>query len=269
MSGPAYRVVDLRWQVAPTFTLAIDALELPLGQTTLLLGPSASGKSTLLRLLGRVEGSYFPGAAPAPLAGQIWLRPGRDAAEIELLGLSERQLMARRLRGVEIGVVFQREGLFAGRTALDNVAWPLVAHGRPADAAEARARELLERVGLPADRDVSALSGGERKRLALARTLGPRPPVLLLDEPFTGLDPRALAGLLDLVAEIAADPATTVVMVSHQREDIERLGEHVVLMAGGRVAHAGPRQAVAGALAAFLEGEPVAPPHPHPQEASP
>ncbi len=250
---PAFAIRDLAWQVAPDFRLQVPALDLPAGRTTLLLGPSASGKSTLLSLLGRVEGSYFPPATPRPLSGQVHLHAA-DTDPLDLLALDERALMRHRVRGARVGFVFQREGLFAGRSAADNVAWPLIAHGaRPADATE-RAHALLAQVGLAPGRDVATLSGGERKRLALARTLALDPPVLLLDEPFTGLDPKALAGLTDVLAAIAADPARTVVMVTHQREDIERLGDHVVLMKRGAVALTGPRADLADALEAFLAG---------------
>ncbi len=263
----AFHVRDLRWELGGGFVLEVADLALPLGKTTLLLGPSASGKSTLLRLLGRVEGSYFPDSSYRAPQGEIWLRPTPDAEPLDLLALSERQLMARRVRGPLVGFVFQREGLFADLSVLDNIAWPLVAQGTPAKDANARAHELLERVGLPADRDVATLSGGERKRLSLARALGPDPQVMLLDEPFTGLDPRALAGLGELLVELASEPERSVVLVTHQREDIERLGEHVVLMADGRVAAAGSRDELADALAAFLEGDEVVgsrPPAPSP-----
>ncbi len=259
--GAAYRAEGLRWRVGPGFVLEVPALELPRGRTTLLLGPSASGKSTLLRLLGRVEGGYFPAEEPAPLEGALWLQARSGDEPLELLGMSERELLGRRVRGATVGLVFQREGLFVGRGALDNVAWPLRALGVPWGEAEARARALLEEVGLAPERAVATLSGGERKRLALARALGPRPAVLLLDEPFTGLDPRALGVLRELVARLVeergrAGEEMTVVMVTHQPEDIERFGEHVVLMEAGRVVAAGERGAprVAAGLRAYLEG---------------
>ncbi len=255
----AYQVVDLRWQVAPNFALEIESLSLPLGQTTLLLGPSASGKSTLLRLLGRVEGSYFPDASPRPLSGKILLRTGRETEPVDVLALSERELLNRKIRGVRVGVVFQREGLFVDRSVLQNVAWPLLSHGADPSQAQARALELLDEVELAPERAVATLSGGERKRLALARALGPRPPVLLLDEPFTGLDPRSLDELLSLTERLIAqsDGALTVVIVTHQRQDIERLGDHVVILRDGSLAVAGPRASMQAQLSAFIAGEEV------------
>ncbi len=249
----AYRIRDLKWRLGPEFELRVPALALPAGRTTALLGRSASGKSTLLSLLGRVEGSYFERAEG--LSGQIWLATSRGAEPVELLGLSERELLARRLRGPELGFVFQREGLFPGLGVVDNIVWPLKACGVAADDARGRAERSLARVGLPANRTVAKLSGGERKRLALARVLAFEPRVLLLDEPLTGLDPEALGGLLELLASIAQDPDRTIVIVTHQREDVERLAEHVVFMDRGEVAAQGARRDMEEALAAFFRGE--------------
>jgi ABC-type proline/glycine betaine transport system ATPase subunit len=267
MSGEATAAFSIRgllWSPGPGFTLDIDALDLPRGRACLLLGPSASGKSTLLSLLGRVEGSYFDPPSPPTARGSILLHrpasPDANEGQVDLLALSERELLSRRIRGWEIGTVFQREGLFAGRSALDNVTWPLTAGGVPPGEARARARTWLDRVGLAEHRAVATLSGGERKRLALARALAPDPPILLLDEPFTGLDPRALAELLDLLAGLAEAPERTVIMVTHQREDIARIGEHVVLLEAGRVVAAGPRADVAEPLDRFLAGAGLYPP---------
>jgi ABC-type multidrug transport system ATPase subunit len=252
VDAPLYRVRGLRWQLGDEFRLQIDALELPRGQTTLLLGPSASGKSTLLALLGRVEGDYFADADPLERTGEIWLDDGEGA--LEILSLGERALLKRRLRGRRVGYVFQREGLFPDLGVLDNVAWPLRALGTPAPEAVARAELLLDRVGLEPGRQVATLSGGERKRLALARALGPDPRVLLCDEPLTGLDPRAVGGLLDLLASLSEEPARSMVMVTHQPGDIARLGSYVVLMHRGQVAAAGTREELASELEAFVEG---------------
>ncbi|MCB9726957.1 MAG: ATP-binding cassette domain-containing protein [Deltaproteobacteria bacterium] len=250
MSAPAYQLRDLRWPLGPGFALHVDALDIPRGLTTTLLGPSASGKSTLLSLLGRVESGYFPEAA-APPTGQLVYHPP-SGEPVDLLALDEQELLRARLRGDQIGVVFQREGLFVDRDARDNVAWPLSARGVPLERARARADELLARTGLTPDRRVATLSGGERKRLALARALALDPPTLLLDEPFTGLDPSALRGLRDLVDSLRREHPRTIVLVTHQPGDIEQLAEHVVLLRQGRVEAAGPLDAVADPLARYL-----------------
>jgi ABC-type multidrug transport system ATPase subunit len=121
--------------------------------------------------------------------------------------------------------------------------------------------------GRAPDRRVATLSGGERKRLALARALAPRPRVLLLDEPLTGLDPEALGGLRELLARVCREPgpdgARSMVIVTHQREDVMALADHLVFMDRGRVALAGPRKTLGAELAAVVEGVvPTAPPAP-------
>jgi len=250
-----FQIEDLAWRVSPDFRLDVPRLALPSGRTTAILGRSASGKSTLLSLLGRVEGSYFERAEG--LSGHIRFEG------LDLLALSERELLQRKLRGHTIGFVFQREGLFPERDATDNVAWPLRALGLAPDAAIARARETLAAVGLAPDRQVATLSGGERKRLAIARAIAPRPRVLLLDEPLTGLDPEALGGLRELLAGLAragagggdaGAAAGAIVMVTHQREDVDALADHLVFMDRGRVALAGPRAELARELEAFFQG---------------
>lgn len=249
----AFSIASLRWQVSPTFSLDIPKLELPRGQTTALLGRSASGKSTLLSLLGRVEGSYFE--RPSNLSGRILLRGLRgESDEIDLLALSERELLKTQLRGPGVGFVFQREGLFPGRSVRDNVAWPLRALGKTPKLADESADRALSSVALSPEREVATLSGGERKRLAIARAIAMEPRVLLLDEPLTGLDPEALGGLRELLAELSRQ-RRTMVMVTHQREDIEVLADHLVFMDRGRVALAGPRAELGDALARFFAGE--------------
>ena len=250
----SFRVEDLSWTLGPEFSLAVPALEIPRGKSTLLLGPSGSGKSTLLKLLGRVEGSYFPDPTTPMPTGAIHFSGLPGVEEVDLMALSERELLRRRIRGDHIGLVFQREGLFSGMSVRDNVRWPLMSGGMSRQAATDRADAVLERVSLRPDRDVTTLSGGERKRLALARTLGPDPSVLLMDEPFTGLDPRSLEGLLRLAVDLASEGERTLVMVTHQRADIDRLGDHVVLMSEGQIAAAGDRETMTEALDRFLEG---------------
>lgn len=253
MTTLSYMIEGLRWDLSPTFSLDIPRLSLPRGRTTALLGRSASGKSTLLSLLGRVEGSYFE--RPANLSGRIVLHGLRsDNDEVDLLAMSERELLKTQLRGPGIGFVFQREGLFPGRSVRDNVAWPLFALGKARHTADELAERALRSVDLSPDREVATLSGGERKRLAIARAIAMEPRVLLLDEPLTGLDPEALGGLRELLAQLARE-RRTMVMVTHQREDIEALADHLVFMDKGRVALEGPKEGLLDELARFFAGE--------------
>jgi len=249
----ALSIRGLTCEIARGVTLDVPRLDLPRGRFTVLLGASAAGKSTLLRLLARVDEGYFPRARP--LAGEAWLAPDGQPP-VDLLALPRRGLAARRVLGPLLAFVFQQEALFTFCGVLDNVAWPLRELGVPAAEAEARGRALLARVGLSPERAVPTLSGGERKKLALARALAPDPAVLFLDEPFTGLDPVAQRALIELVA--AERGRRTAVIVTHERLPYEVLADHVVLMGGGRVLRAGPRAELDGLARAFLDGQPVA-----------
>jgi ABC-type multidrug transport system ATPase subunit len=245
--------LEIRNLVVPVhggLTVRVPHLELLAGRTTALLGRSASGKSTLLRQLGRVDGGYLGGGLAATGAILAHALAARLGPSLDLMRLTRRQLQARGVHGRGVGFVFQQEGLFPDRDALGNVRWALEAHGVPD--AEGRAREALVAVELAPDRVVATLSGGERKRLALARCLALRPPILLLDEPFTGLDPAALAGLHAIVAA-ERDRGTTIVLVTHQREDVSRLADDVVFMASGQLVRTGPREALAAELSAFFD----------------
>lgn len=184
-------------------------LEVPEGGCTVLVGPSGSGKSTLLRLCNRLE---------APTAGVLRFR-GDDVAGLDPLRHRRR-----------VGMVFQRPVAFGG-TVLDNlrVARPAVT---AADAADA-----LERVGLPAlflEREQATLSGGEGQRACLARTLLAEPEVLLLDEPTASLDSDAVAGLERLTLALA-ERGTSLLWVTHDPAQADRLADRIVVVGGGRV----------------------------------
>lgn len=251
----ALSIRGLRHELTPDVVLDVPRLDLPRGLVTLLLGSSAAGKSALLKLLARVDEGFFV-TRRAPV-GEAWLRSAKlpEPGAVDLLALDRTTLAARRILGPVLGFVFQQEALFTFCDVRENVAWPLRELGWAADAAFERAAALLERVGLAPDRGVATLSGGERKKLALARALGPDPDVLLLDEPFTGLDPGAQRALIEVVA--AERGRRTAVIVSHQRLPYEALADHVVLMAGGRVVRAGPRAALDAAVRAFQDGHGV------------
>jgi putative ABC transport system ATP-binding protein len=188
--------------------LAEVDLELPDGGCTVLVGPSGAGKSTLLRLCNRLE---------VPAAGIVRFR-GDDIATLEPLRHRRR-----------VGMVFQRPVAFGG-SVLDNlrVARPGLAPGAAAEA--------LERVGLPEpflEREQATLSGGEGQRACLARTLLTDPEVLLLDEPTASLDPDAAAGLERLTTGLA-ERGTSLLWVTHDRAQADRLADRLVVVGGGR-----------------------------------
>jgi molybdate transport system ATP-binding protein len=204
-------------------------LEMPLDgfSVTVLLGPSGSGKTTLLRalagLLRPAQGSIQCGAEP-------WLQ-------------TERRLFVPARRR-SMGYVSQDANLFPHLTAGENLAYGLDA--LPRAERLGRVGETLELLGLPGlgDRRPDQLSGGQRQRVALGRALAPHPALLLLDEPFTGLDPESQDLLRKELRHLLKNLGTPVVLVTHDRADALRLGDRVVVMEAGAVRQAGPIQEV-------------------------
>lgn len=191
----------------PRVVLDRVGLEVAPGEIVGLLGPSGSGKSTLLRVVA--------GLLP-PDAGRVLL----DGADVT------RRPAHRR----GIGLVFQDEQLFPHRSVAENVGFGLrMQRTAPADVA-ARVGELLELVGLAGygGRGVASLSGGEAKRVALARSLAPRPRVLLLDEPLTGLDADLHDRLVSDIGDVLRATATTAVHVTHDQAEAAALADRVV-----------------------------------------
>jgi lipoprotein-releasing system ATP-binding protein len=195
------------------------ALSAEPGGRLAIMGPSGSGKSTLLAIIGGLE---------EPTAGRVRL----DGVDPFAGDAAARAAFRNR----RIGFVFQEHHLLPGCSALDNVVLPALATGRlPADVA-ARARRLLERVGL-ADRMTHTpdeLSGGERQRVAVARALVLAPRLLLADEPTGQLDSRASAQVTDLLVELAAESGGMLVVVTHSADVARRVG-HVRQLVDGRL----------------------------------
>jgi putative ABC transport system ATP-binding protein len=187
----------------PGLVRAVDGVDLDVatGETVGIMGPSGCGKSTLLFLLGGLE---RPSAGEIELAGQ------------PVSGGSERALA--HLRRTEIGFVFQSFYLMDELTAAENVELPGLLAGRSPRAARARARELLEQVGLAnrAEFLPSALSGGQRQRVAIARALVNRPVIVLADEPTGNLDSSATVEVLRLF-ETLHESGQTLVIVTHDQ----------------------------------------------------
>lgn len=177
------------------------------GEVVALQGPSGAGKSTLLRVIAGLL---------VPQAGTV--RSG---------GVDITDLPPHR-RG--IGMVFQDEQLFPHRDVGQNVEFGLRMQHRPKAERAARVAELLELVGLPGveRRSVTSLSGGEAKRVALARSLAPAPPVLLLDEPLTGLDRELHDRLADDLARVLRATGTSALMVTHDADEAARVADRAV-----------------------------------------
>jgi len=203
-------------------TLALDnvSLDVPSGKVLCLLGPSGCGKTTLLRIAAGVE---------RPSSGRVVI----DDAEVA----GPNRFVAPEKRGV--GLMFQDFAMFPHLTILDNVAFGL----RSMTKAEAKAEAMtaLERVGLGryAGEYPHILSGGEQQRVALARAIAPRPGVLLMDEPFSGLDTRLREAMREDTLAILHETRATCIVVTHDAEEAMRMGDQVVLMRNGRVVQTG------------------------------
>jgi osmoprotectant transport system ATP-binding protein len=213
----------------PDGTIAVNALDLTIdaGRITVFVGPSGCGKTTSLRMINRMID---------PTGGRI-LIDGKDIMK------SDPPVLRR-----GIGYVIQQAGLFPHRTVLDNVATVPVLTGQSRRAARARAAELLETVGLPAgmaSRYPAQLSGGQQQRVGVARALAADPPVLLMDEPFSAVDPIVREGLQEELLRLQAELAKTIVFVTHDIDEAIKLGDKVaVLRTGGVLAQFDPPAAL-------------------------
>ena len=189
------------------------------GQVTCLLGPSGCGKSTTLRMIAGVERAD---------QGRVLI----DGTEMAGPGLH----LPPEKRSV--GLMFQDFALFPHLTVAENVGFGL--KGDRAARAE-RVGELLERVNLTGfgPKHPHQLSGGEQQRVALARALAPRPKVMLMDEPFSGLDNRLRDGIRDTTLDILKEEGTAVVLVTHEPDEAMRMADEIVLMRAGRMVQMG------------------------------
>ncbi|MBP2048137.1 osmoprotectant transport system ATP-binding protein [Streptomyces griseochromogenes] len=205
--------------------MAVDglSLEIPDRAITVLVGPSGCGKTTTLRMINRMV---------EPSEGSILL----DGQDI-------RQQPVNTLRR-SMGYVIQNAGLFQHRTIVDNIATVPRLLGWSKQKARARAAELMERVGLDtslAKRYPYQLSGGQQQRVGVARALAADPPVLLMDEPFSAVDPVVRKGLQDELLRIQDELGKTIVFVTHDIDEAVKLGTMVaVLRTGGRLAQFAP-----------------------------
>jgi molybdopterin-binding protein len=195
--------------------LALDRLDARRGEILAVIGPNGSGKSTLLRLMGFLE---------RPAVGEVCWR-GRPVEP-------ERALDVRR----RIAIVFQQP-LLAAMTVADNVALGLRFRGVSAAERRARVEHWLGRFGIAtlADRRATTLSGGEAQRVALARALVLDPELLLLDEPFSGLDAPARTSLIPELAAVLRDDRVSTVLVTHDRGEAQALGDRAAVLIGGRL----------------------------------
>ncbi|MFD1912229.1 ABC transporter ATP-binding protein [Halodurantibacterium flavum] len=189
------------------------------GQVTCLLGPSGCGKSTTLRIVAGVDRQD----SGVVLVDGVPVSDGRHHTPPEARG---------------IGLMFQDFALFPHLSVADNIAFGLT--GTKADKAR-RVAELLERVNLLTfgEKYPHELSGGEQQRVALARALAPRPRVMLMDEPFSGLDERLRDGIRDATLDLLKEAGTAVLLVTHEPDEAMRMADEIALMRAGRVVQQG------------------------------
>jgi phospholipid/cholesterol/gamma-HCH transport system ATP-binding protein len=202
----------------------------PAGKTTAIIGPSGTGKSVLLKHLVGL------------------LRPDRGKVMVfgtDMAAAGEREMFAVRKR---MGMLFQDGALFDSMTVGENIEFPLVHHAKEMSAARRRERveEVLEQVELPglADRPTSALSGGQRKRVGLARAIVTRPEVILFDEPNSGLDPITSDAIDALIGSMKERLGITFIVISHDIVGTVNVADYIGMLYGGHLVEYGPTEDV-------------------------
>ena len=201
------------------------------GTFTAIAGETGAGKSTLMQLIGGLL---------RPTAGQV------RVDGVSLYGKSKAEKESARTARFRVGMVFQYpEHQLFEETVYEDIAFGPRNQGLTDGEVEARVREAMELVHLPEayrDRSPFALSGGERRRVAIAGVLALAPHYLVLDEPAAGLDPRGREALLSMLTMLYRERGVSIVLVSHSMEDILRVANHMVILAGGKVIGEGTPQ---------------------------
>jgi phospholipid/cholesterol/gamma-HCH transport system ATP-binding protein len=226
-SDAAISVVDLRVSYGEREILHGITFDVPRGEIMVILGGSGSGKSTLLRTLVGLE---------KPSSGEVWIQ-GVNTANI-----SEREMDAIRKR---MGMSFQGSALFGSMTVGENVALPLREHTNLEDSTiEVMVRIKLGQVGLANFEDYmpSELSGGMKKRAAVARALAMDPEILFFDEPSAGLDPIIAAGLDELILNLKKAYAITMVVVTHELSSAFLIADRMVYVDRGNIVALGTKE---------------------------
>lgn len=198
------------------------------GEISVLMGLSGSGKSTLLRAANGLN---------SVTRGRVIVRDGESATDVANCNA----LQLRRVRRERIAMVFQQFGLLPWRTVRENVGFGLELRGENATRRKAAVDEKLELVGLSgwADRHVSELSGGMQQRVGLARAFATDAAILLMDEPFSALDPLIRSKLQDELLALQARVKKTILFVSHDLDEALRLGDHISILRNGRIVQSG------------------------------
>jgi glycine betaine/proline transport system ATP-binding protein len=207
-----------------TVALQDVTLSIPAGQIFVIMGQSGSGKSTLVR--------HFNGLIQAS-AGEI-LIDGQDVTKLNARGLRE-------LRRHKVSMVFQSFGLMPHKTALGNVAFPLIIRGEKRGVALEVGQAWLQRVGLEGyeQKYSDELSGGMQQRVGLARALATNTDVLLMDEPFSALDPLIRTEMQDQLLQLQKDLHKTIIFITHDLDEALRIGSQIAILYNGQLVQVG------------------------------
>jgi len=220
---------DIERSTGTTIAVLDASFEVTAGEIFVIIGLSGSGKSTLLRCVNRLID---------PTVGSVYV-DGEDVARLSVKGLRE-------VRRKKIGMVFQHFGLLPNRTVLDNVTFGLEVQGISAGQRRRQGEQALEMVGLQGqgDKPITALSGGMKQRVGLARSLATQQEILLMDEPFSALDPLIRRDMQNLFLDIQGEVRRTVIFVTHDLDEALRLGHRVAVMKDGEIVQQGRPEAI-------------------------
>ena len=223
---PVVRLKDVHRSFDGREVLRGLSLEIPRGQTTVVMGPSGCGKSVMLKHII---------ALLRPDSGEVWFRDQRIDT------LREKELAPIRRR---FGVLFQQAALFDSMTVRENVAFPMRETGQRGPGIETKVRQVLSLVGLEdtVDQMPAELSGGMRKRVGLARALALDPEVVLYDEPTTGLDPIRSDVINEMILRMQKELTITSVVVTHDLVSAFKVADRMILLHEGRVRAQGTQE---------------------------
>ncbi|HEL2510510.1 TPA: amino acid ABC transporter ATP-binding protein [Streptococcus suis] len=227
MSNAIISIKDLHKYFGKNEVLKGIDLDIQQGQVVVIIGPSGSGKSTFLRTMNLLE------------------VPTKGTVTFEGVDITDKSNDIFKMRE-KMGMVFQQFNLFPNMTVLDNITLsPIKTKGIAKDEAEKKAKELLEKVGLPdkANAYPQSLSGGQQQRIAIARGLAMDPDVLLFDEPTSALDPEMVGEVLAVMQDLAKS-GMTMVIVTHEMGFAREVADRVIFMDGGVIVEDGTPEEV-------------------------
>ena len=239
MTKALLQITDLRKSFGNLEVLKGLSTDIRPGEVVVMIGPSGGGKSTFLRCMNLLE---------QPTAGSV-VFDGVDVVRAD-------ERTKNRVRS-EMGMVFQHFNLFPHLTILDNITLaPRLVRKTPRAEAERKARELLERVGLPdkAGAYPQQLSGGQKQRVAIVRSLAMEPKVMLFDEPTSALDPEMVGEVLDVMKDLAKR-GMTMVVVTHEMRFARDVASRVLFLEGGRISAEGTPAEIFGQKHEWRLGE--------------